>query len=150
MVADEKGRLSKAEICESVGITAYEFDSWRRAALLPGPAFQRQFGGRGSEAYYDGLVLDRVLRIKELRRGGLSLDRIRLELGLPVELTEDQRKFMRELAVPIDPNPGLATALQEAGDKVRQIMGGADGGVPLFCIERRGEELYLVVTGIGQ
>lgn len=146
----ERVLLKRSEVCERAGITPTRLRDLRTQGLIPGPVVWRRFGGRGSEAFYDPSLVERIRRVEEMRKRRWGVDRIRLELGAKIRLTDAQFEALEKVRVPIPANPGVGEALAEANRRVREILGPEIPSGFLYSLRKEGEDVYLVVAGVGR
>lgn len=96
---------TSTEILEKTGLkSAKTLSRWAKRGIIPVPHTQTHPSGRGKIGYWPDWVLDRCLRIVELRKRGHSLDSALFELEL-------QR--IQENTDKVEKQPSLAKALEK-------------------------------------
>ena len=101
---------TSAEILKRTGLkSAKTLTRWAKRGIIPVPYIQTHPSGRGKIGYWPDWVLDRCLRIVELRKKGRSLDSALFEL----ELQGDPR------GLAVEQHPGPGTVLTGAKPLVR-------------------------------
>ena len=148
MVAQEE-LLTMDQICAKLGINGQLFKRYRLMGVIPGPEADSYVPGGRNPGRWDPSVVGTLRRVMEFRKAKMSWELIRIKLELPVALRKSQLKVLPEIAELVSPNPGLAKALKRIERKVRRAWGGDLPGTPLYSIERRGEDTYLVFFDIG-
>lgn len=143
-----EGLVKAKEICERVGINRGLFYSWLRCGLLLPPHSWRYYGAQGSVAYYKPEAVKIARRVKDLRKRGVSVAQIRMIISSRLVEEAPVGALLGEVAVPVAANPGLHQAIEDIVGRLFKKAGREVSGNLLFRLERRGEEDYLVFTGI--
>ena len=149
-VPNEQGRLTKEEVCKRAGIKPGYFYHLRQGGLVPGPVAWPRFGGRGSVAYYDPSVVERIHKIREMREKGWSKDQMRAHLVWLEGLRDDKAETLFGVEAGLSRNPGLDRAVNEMERRVREVYGEPFPGLPVWVVVRRGKGWGLVFGGFAE
>ncbi len=84
-------KVSSQEIMEATGIqNSVTLTRWHQMNLIPKPIVETHPSGRGKMSYWPEWVLQRCLRIKQLRAKGIQLDAIKEFLGTDWKTESDR------------------------------------------------------------
>ncbi len=134
--------MTIGELAERSGITVRNLREWRTLGLLPRAEM------RGRVGYYRPAVLDRVERIKELRREGFTLELIRRMLDVAGPAGDDAMRLAGILRGPFREGEVPAVDLEQwslgPGEPLRRaidlgVVRERDGGGYEFTTQRIAE-----------
>ena len=73
--------VTSKEIASRVGVAGITLARWQKQGLIPPPEVRPISSGRGKRGHWPVWVIDRCNQIKQLRKAGHSLGKIKEELG---------------------------------------------------------------------
>ena len=130
--------------CEVTGASPHQLEHWERAGLVK-PSVRRAHG-RGSRRRYSYLDLVHIRVIKELREGGMSLQKIRKAIGALRKVQPDQPDPFRELRLVTDGR--RIFQLTDDPNVVMDILGGGQYLINVVSVGGLASEVQARLTGL--
>jgi len=130
--------------CEVTGASAHQLQHWERAGLVK-PSVRRAHG-RGTSRRYSYLDLVHVRVIKELREGGMSLQKIRKAVAALRKSQRDVPDPFRELRLVTDGK--RIFQLTDDPNVVMDILGGGQYFLNVVSVGGLASEVQARITGL--
>jgi len=119
--------VSTEKILQETGIRAAKtLTRWHQRGLIPPPEVGLHPSGRGKMAYYPDWVVERCVRIRQLVRGGYSLDQVAEMLGS--NWSEEERRAkatryrLKEASARLDHVACVRNFAVLVGDKIMPML----------------------------